>query len=176
MDNSLFVENTPIAFIASFIILVFLLWRIKPDSFHQISWHSFAIASAIFWGILATALISLTWSFYYKYFVPDWYQFIGPIGAVILYAILGLVFRWAAIHLPGNPTLWFCILGGLESIPEHAVGIYRFNILEIPMLAGSSAISIFIFAFFEYVIYWGIVLILAVGVDRVIKSIKKSWS
>lgn len=173
MDNLLFVENTPIAIAASFLILVLLIWRIKPETFRRISWQAFAIASAIFWGILAAILISLTWNFYYEYFVPDWYRYAAPIGAVVLYSIFGLVIRWAAIHLPGNPTLWFCLLGGLESIPEHAVGIYRYDILEIPMLAGSSALSIFIFAFFEYVIYWGVVLILAFVVDQVIKRFKQ---
>lgn len=176
MGDSMFAENTPIAIAASFAIVAFLVWRIKPDSFRRIPWQAFGIASAIFWGIFAALLISLTWNFYYMYLVPDWYIYAAPIGAVVLYSNISIFIRWASIRLPGNPTLWFCLFGGLEALPEHAIGIYRFDILDIPMLAGSSEMSLFIFAFFEYVIYWGIVLGLTLGTDRVLRNIKGSIS
>ena len=68
--------------------------------------------------------------------------------------------------------LWFCALGGLEAIPEHLVGIYRLDILEIYLLHGSMADDILIFAYFEYVVYWSIVLILALIIDRLIRVIQ----
>jgi hypothetical protein len=169
MANSPFLENTPVAIAASLAIVGLLTWRLKPSAFRAMSWQSFGISASLFWGIFAAVIISFAWNFYYQHFVPDWYRFAAPIGALTLYSLLGLFFRWGSVRLPGNPTLWFCILGGLESVPEHAVGIYRFDILEVPVLAGSSAASIFIFAFFEYVFYWGVVLALAIGVDRLLQ-------
>jgi hypothetical protein len=84
----------------------------------------------------------------------------------VVYPLAALLFRWIALRLPGNPVLWFCLLGGLESIAEHAVAIYRLNILRIPILRGSTAAAIFLFAFFEYVVYWGAALWLSLLVDR----------
>jgi hypothetical protein len=138
--------------------------------FRTLSWHSIGIGAALFWSILAVILISATWQAYYSHFVPRWYFFVTPVGVVFLYSLIGIFLRWAALRIPGSPVIWFCALGGLEAIPEHAVGIYRFNILEIPLLEGSSAFSIFLFAFFEYVLYWGIVLVLSIGVERVIRA------
>lgn len=172
----MFAENTPIAMAASFATAAFLVWRIKPDSFRRIPWQAFGIASAIFWGIFAAILISLTWNFYYMHFVPDWYRYAAPVGAIVLYSMFSIFIRWASLRLPGNPTLWFCFLGGLEALPEHAVGIYRFDILDIPMLAGSSESSLFLFAFFEYVFYWGVVLVLTLGTDWALRNLKGSLS
>lgn len=123
--------------------------------------------------MFAALLITMSWEIYYGYFAADWYRFVAPAGALLLYALIGIFLRWAAISLPGHPVLWFCALGGLEAIPEHLVGIYRFEILSIPVLKDSSAISILIFAYFEYVVYWSIVLLLVIGVSRLIEPLQK---
>lgn len=170
MSDQVVVENTPFAIAAALLVVGLLVWRLKPSGFHSLSWQSVGLAAALFWGALAALMIAYAWSFYYRLFVPPWYRFAAPLGALGLYAALGIFFRWAALRLPGNPVVWFCLLGGLESIPEHAIGIYRFEILALPILQGSSAASIFIFAFFEYMFYWGLVLGLAVGVDRLLRA------
>lgn len=173
MSDRLIAENTPIAAVAALIIVGLLVWRLKPAAFRSISWQTIGVASALFWGLLAFLLISNAWGVYYSLFTPSWYRFAAPLGAVIIYALVGITFRWAALQLPGNPVIWFCLLGGLESIPEHTIAIYRFDILQIPILQGSSATSIFIFAFFEYAIYWGLALALAVGIDRLLRLLHK---
>lgn len=166
MENSLFAENTPWAIAISLATTGLLVWRLKAAGFRALSWQALGIAAGVFWGALAWLLIAFSWDFYYQFFAPAWYRWGAPLEAVFLYAALGLFLRWAAGKLPGNPVLWFCLLGGLESIPEHAIGIFRFGILEIPALQGSSPGSIFLFAFFEYTVYWGIVLGLAAVLDR----------
>jgi hypothetical protein len=90
-----------------------------------------------------------------------------------LYFLLGLLLRWAALRLPGNPIISFCLLGGLESVPEHAIAIYRFHILQIPFLQDTTAAAIFILAYFEYVVYWSLALCLAIAVDRLLSHIRK---
>jgi hypothetical protein len=174
MSEQLFLENTPIAIILAFVLVGLLVWRLKPSNFSSTSWQSIGVAGGLFWGILAAVMVSVAWESYYSEFVPSWYRFAAPTGAVLLYSMLGIALRWVAIRLPGNPVAWFCLLGGLESVPEHAVGIYRFHILELPILQGSSAVSIFIFAYFEYVIYWSIALVMAVGVDRLRRALRRS--
>lgn len=166
MPQALIAENTPFAAGAALLLLSLLAWRVTPAAFRSLSWKSVGAASALFWGALAAVLLTYAWEFYYSQFAPSWYRFAAPLGAIALYALLGVGIRWAALRLPGHPVVWFCLLGGLESIPEHAIGIYRFDILQIPALQGSTAEAVFLFAFFEYVLYWSLALLLALGVDR----------
>jgi hypothetical protein len=169
MMQNLIAENTPIAFILALVTIALLLWRVKISRFCSASWTSFGVASAIFWGILAALLVSFTWKNYYSLFAPRWHRLAAPLGAVVFYSTFALLFRWVSLRLPGNPILYFCLLGGLESVPEHAVAIYRFHILDIPILRGSTPASIFIFAFFEYMLFWGIALMLVFPIDTALK-------
>jgi hypothetical protein len=144
-------------------------WRAKAERFRALSWAAVGLASALFWGLLAIGLRLYFWETYYSYFTPAWSRWLAPLAAV-LYFFIGLLLRWIALHLPGNPAITFLLLGGLESIPEHALGIYRFHILDIPLLEGSPPLSIFLFAFFEYIVYWSIVLGLALLLGRLLPT------
>jgi hypothetical protein len=154
-------ENTPIAIALALLTLALLAWRLKPSAFRSLPSTSIAVASALFWGVFAAILYSVFWDSYYSIFATPANRLFAPIAAAGLYSLIALLLRWLALRLPGNPVLTFPLLGGLESIPEHAIAINRFGILQIPILRGSTPISIFIFAFFEYVVYWGLVLLLA---------------
>ncbi len=145
-----------------------LILRVSPSSFQGITFKAMGISAGLFWGVLASVMIFLFWQTYYSYFAPPWYRVVTPFGAVLFYALVGMGMQWIARRLPGNPVLIFLLLGGLESLPEHAVGIYVFNILSVPILEGSRAHSIFLFAFFEYVLYWGAVLLIALAINKLI--------
>jgi hypothetical protein len=142
-------------------VVSILTWRVKPSLFHSMGCKPTAIASSLFWGILGAILMLVYWKSYYSYFAPGWAPLAIPL-IFIFYLFIGVVLRWLTLKLPGNPVIIFCLLGGIESIPEHMVAIYRDKILEIPMFHGIAAGEIYLFAFFEYVIYWGIVAGLAV--------------
>ncbi|MBX3059828.1 MAG: hypothetical protein KF770_25530 [Anaerolineae bacterium] len=172
MEQQLIAENTPAAVVAAFVLVGLLVWRIKPARFHALSKLSFAIAAALFWGVLAAWLVSFAWDFYYSSFAPGWYRVAAPLGAIIIYPAFALLLRWLALRLPGNAVLVFCLLGGLESILEHAVAIYRFDILQIPFLQENSAGAILLFAYFEYVVYWGATLLLTVGIDWLLRTLR----
>lgn len=129
---------------------------------------SLAIGAALFWGTFAIGMLWGFWDSYYQYFYDDrarkWAW-----TAALLYAAVGLALWWLATHLPGNKILNFLLLGGVESVPEHILGIYVFRILDrVPDLQGISREFIFIFAFFEYIVYWGIVLALALLIQRLL--------
>ncbi len=117
-------------------------------------------AAALFWGIFATILRWSFWESYYRYFAPDWTLWAAPLAA-LFYAAVALVLAWLAARLPGNPGLNFCLLGGLESVPEHLWGIYGAGILRVPILQGINPSLLLVFAFFEYVLYWSVVLVIA---------------
>jgi len=142
-----------------------LAWRVNAARFRSIRWWMFALVSGLFWGVFAFILHWVYWDSYYRYFTPSFVQWLTPV-AMLFYALVGLGIRWLALRLPGHPLVNFCTLGAVESIPEHWIGIYRMHILDIPMFEGVNATSIFIFAFFEYAIYWGVVSLLAVLLDK----------
>jgi hypothetical protein len=173
MLEQLMTRNTPFFCALASIMLGLLVWRFKPVRFRLLSRQAVGIGSGLFWSILAGTLVWFAWDYYYRYYAPSWYRFIIPLGALVFYFVLGLLIRGAALRLPGNPTLTFCLLGGLESIPEHTVAIYRFHILEIPLLQGTGAAAIFIFAFFEYTLFWSLALCLAITVDRLLSNFQK---
>jgi multisubunit Na+/H+ antiporter MnhB subunit len=142
------------------VMALLLAWRIKPSRFRQLTW-ALAGASAIFWSVFGTAMLLFFWDPYYSHFYSGWMRWLAPLNA-LLYGVIGLALWWLSVRLPGNTIVNFCLLGGLESIPEHLWGIYGLDVLDkVPLLQGVSPASVLAFAVPEYVLYWGIVLCLA---------------
>lgn len=159
-------ENTPLFAALAVLALAVAGWRVRPDRFRRISWRWFGLAAALFWGSLATILVLGVWERYYSHFAPAYYRLAAPLASLVIYPLWAALLRWIALRLPGPPALGFCLLGGLQALFEHAIGIYRLNLLEVPMLAGSTPLAIFIFAFCEYIVYWSVVLLLADALAR----------
>ncbi len=157
-----------IAILLAVITVAILTWRIPSSHFRQIRIVIIALAAALFWDALALVLHTVYWDSYYRYFAPDYVNWLTPLAA-LFYFVVGLVLSWLALRLPGNPVVNFCLLGGIESIPEHFLAINRLHILDIPSFQGVSAAEIYFFAFFEYIIYWGIVLMLAVLLANLVR-------
>ncbi len=155
LENSVF-------FIALAVLSLVILTRwIKPGDFRALSWKLIALASALFWSILAILLLIFYWDDYYSFFADSSQRLLIPLAALIVYPLWSVFLRWLALHLPGNPVAAFCLLGGLQAIPEHAIAIYKMRILDIPFLQEATPISIFIFSYFEYLVFWSLVLVLA---------------
>ncbi len=171
MLQELMTKNTAIFLAFALTLVTLLAWRFKSAQFHLLNWQAIGIGSALFWSVFAGVMFWYAWDYYYRYYVSSWDRIIAPLGAIVLYFFLGLLLRWVALRLPGNPTVTFCLLGGLESVPEHAIAIYRFHILQIPLLQGTTAAAIFIFAFFEYTVFWGLALCLAIVVNRLFRHL-----
>jgi hypothetical protein len=124
-------------------------------------------AAALFWGIVAIVALLRFWDLYYHYFYPAWVRYLVPLD-LPLYGVIGLGMWWLAVHLPGPPLLGFVLLGGLEGIAEHLLGIYGFRILDrVPWLRGLAPLPVVVFSFFEYVLYWTLVGWLALGLAQI---------
>jgi hypothetical protein len=137
--------------------------RIDPHLFKRLNW-SIVIGAVIFWMVLGLSLFALTWESFYAKFLPD--PASRSLGRSLLellpYPLIGWLMWWLAMRLPGNPAVNFCLLGGLQSLPEHLWGIYSLGMLDsVPFLHGTSPLSVIIFAIPEYMLYWSSVLWLA---------------
>jgi hypothetical protein len=119
--------------------------------------RSIGIASAIFWGVLASFAIFGFWEIYYQYLYPTWVRWLTPLD-VFLYGAVGLGMWWLASRLQNSPLMWFVPFGGVEGILEHLLGVYGFQILEkVPWLQGVTTLPVVVFSFFEYIFYWTLV-------------------
>ena len=149
------------------VLFVFLLSRwITPARFADLKW-TLVGSAAVFWSAFAIFVVQVFWDSYYRYFFPAWFHSGGVLIYVpILYALFAFMFHWLAFRAPGKPIIIFCLLGGVESLLEHAWGIVGFKILDIPLLQGTSPASILTFSIPEYVFYWCIVISLAVLVQN----------
>jgi hypothetical protein len=122
----------------------------------------------LFWGIVAIIATFGFWDLYYSYFYPSWIRWLVPLD-LLLYGAIGLGIWWLALRLPGPAVMWFALLGGVEGILEHVLGIYGLRILErVPWLQGLAPLPILIFSFFEYALYWTLVAWLGLGLTRLI--------
>jgi hypothetical protein len=165
LSNQLWTDSI-IAFLIDAVFILFLAWRIKRNRFRELKWV-LAGTAAVLWSIFGILLVSAFWEMFYQYFYPGWMRSGGILLFVpLVFGLLALAFHWCSLHLPGNPILNFCLLGGLESVLEHVLGIYGLKILEIPMLQGASPASILAFSFPEYIFYWCIVIGIAALIQK----------
>jgi hypothetical protein len=142
--------------------LPFLLRKLSPLELLQ----PMGIASALFWGILMVLLLFKAWNLYYCFFYPGWVRWIAPLD-IVIYGAIGLGLWWLVAHLTNAPLFWFILLGGLEGMAEHVLGIYGFRILEkVPWLMDVRSLPALVFSFFEYVFYWALVVWLAFGIHE----------
>jgi len=159
--------------VAGLILLLPLAFVYRPAAF-QLSAASLTVASALFWGICATAAILLAWDFYYRYIYPDWSRWLAPFDA-LFYGLVGLGMWWLALRMPGSPVVWFIILGGLEGVAEHIFGIYALHIVEkVPWLVGIAPLPLIIFSFFEYIVYWSLTAWLGLALFKISQALLTS--
>ena len=152
--------------LAGILLLLPLAFIYRSPGFQR-SAGPVTIASAIFWGLCATAALILAWDFYYRYIYPSWARWLAPVDA-LFYGLIGLGMWWLACRLPGIPVVWFVILGGVEGVAEHIIGIYALHILQkVPWLNGVPPVPVTIFSFFEYIFYWTLVAWLALALFKI---------
>src|SRR5574341_1364645 len=137
--------RTAIAAVIGIVMIWFLARSIPAQRFREMKWHITASA-ALLWGSLTAVLMAAFLDSYFAFFKPDWLHWWNPVLAAVFYAVVGLLLWWLAGRSRWNPAAVFCVLGGLWAIPEHLLAVQRFNILDIPLLEGISAIEILVFA------------------------------
>ncbi len=138
-------------------VVSLLAWRVQPHVFRQLPW-AVVIATAIFWGALWTAALRLAWQWFYGYIFPDWAPSVAPSFGLV-YSCIGLTMWFLAWRLPGNPIVSFCRLGSLEGLVSHVWAVYNLGVIDkIPIMHGASPASVFVFAMFEKILYWSIIL------------------
>jgi hypothetical protein len=132
--------------------ILFLARRIQRPRFRQLHWP-IALAAGIFWVSYGLVLFALTWESFYAKFLPNPSNrsLARSMLELLPYPIIGLVLWWLSVRLPGNPAVNFCLLGGVQSLPERLWGIYRLGMMdEVPFLQEAGVASLLAFAVPEH--------------------------
>jgi hypothetical protein len=159
-------------------VLLFLARRIQRPRFRQLHWPV-AFAAGIFWVSYGFVLFALTWESFYAKFLPDPANrsLARSMFELLPYPIIGLILWWLSVRLPGNPAVNFCLLGGVQSLPEHLWGIYRLGMMDkVPFLQEASVASVLAFAVPEYILYWGSILCIAMLIQSSQRRCKNYWA
>ena len=162
--------STAVFAIIGFLLLLPLLF-LYPDADFMQSPRAVIAASGIFWGFLSTIAFRAFWDLYYQHFYPSWVRSLAPLN-FILYAAFGLV-MWSLVNIFNTlPVLVFILLGGVEGVLEHLIGVYGLRVLEkVPVFNALDPAPVFIFSFFEYIVYWSIVAWLAVALTKLVPQV-----
>ena len=143
------------------LLMLLLVYLVKETLFQRLS-KALAITAGLFWCLLYTSMGWWAWDWCYSFLFPGWVYWVIPVYGILI-GPLALGLWWLAKRIPGNPVLIFLLLGGLQSLPGHLHGIYGRGLLEkCPLLRQVSPASALVFGVFEFIIYWSVVLILAV--------------
>ena len=142
-----------------------LAWRINRGTFRRIQW-TLVITSAIFWSALWTWGLATFWDSIYRYVFPAWAHWLIPPIFGLLYAGISLLMRCLAVRLRGNAVVNFCLLGGLWGLLTHVLAVSIGIVSKPPALQGAAPAAAVIFAIFEFIFYWCVILSLAVLLDH----------
>ena len=165
-ETDILISTLIFACLASLLAIPLVLFFRNP-LFAQARWP-ITIASGVLWGLFAVAMVFGFWDLYYRHIFNAWMRWVTPLDS-LFYAAIALGMWWLAGKLPGSAVLWFVLLGGLEGVLEHLLGIYGMGILEkVPWLEGVGVLPVVVFSFFEYTFYWAIVAWLGYGITKVV--------
>ena len=148
--------------------LVGVVARLVPAVRFERLERSVVLVAAVFWfAVWAFALWGPWWDMAYRHVFPEWARAIVPPAYGAMFAVTALGLWWVARKLPGAPAATFCLLGGLVSLPGHLFAFYGRGMLEkVPVLQGVSVASALVFGVFEFIAYWGVILLAAAALGR----------
>jgi len=146
------------------VLISILAWRIKPAAFRRIKW-TLVVVSAIFWSSLWTWGLVTFWDSVYQYVFPAWAHWLIPPIFGLLDAGFCLFIWWAALRLRGYTVVNFILLGGLWGMITHLFAVAIGIVTKPPVLQGASPAAAVIFAIFEFMLYWCVILSVAGFLD-----------
>jgi hypothetical protein len=150
------------------LLLAVVIRLVPPARFGRLKWGVTAAAGVFWFAVWLYAMWGPWWSQVYHYVFPEWVRPVLPPAYALMFAAIALGCWSLARRVRRNPALAFCLLGGLVSFPGHAWGIWGRGLLEKPALfQDASPASALTFGFFEFIVYWSAIVLVAALVDRV---------
>lgn len=172
VTTSLLFQCSAVVALLDGIFLFGLNKLIKPELFLKLKWV-LILWTGLVWSGIWWMVLFYFWESVYHFVFPPWSRAWLPIGFALLMAGASLLFWNVAKSNTRRPIQIFCLLGGAWGICTHTWAIYRGIMTKPPMLQGASPWAALIFAFFEYIFYWCIIVSLAALTGRIAGLITK---
>ena len=137
-----------------------LIWRVSEETFRRLKWPLVIAAALVWYGIWAWA-IGKFWETVYSYVFPAWARTWVPWIAFVVAGAVAFGLWTLAIQVKGRAVLTYCLCGGVLGSLTHIWAVTRGIVTQPPMLQGASPLAAVVIAFFEYIFYWGTILVLA---------------
>ena len=150
------------------ILLLAVVVRLVPLArFGRLKWGVTAAAGVFWFGVWLYVMWGPWWAQVYHFVFPEWARPVLPPAYALMFAAIARGFWSLARRSARRPALAFCVLGGLVSFPGHAWGIWGRGMLQkSPLFQDASPASALAFGFFEFIVYWSGILLVAALIDR----------
>jgi hypothetical protein len=146
------------------IYVPFLVRRVDEASFRRLKVPLVVAAALVWFGIWSWAIGNF-WETVYSYVYPAWAQMWIP-GIAFAGAGLMAFGLWAlAFRVRRHIVLTFCLMSGALGSLTHIWAVWRGIVTKPPMLQGASPLAAVVFAFFEYQLYWCVILTMSKIMD-----------
>ncbi len=149
-----------------------LAWRVSAETFRRLKWNLVVAAAVIWFGIWSWAIGNF-WETVYSYVFPAWAQTWTPWIAFFSAGAVAFLFWTLAVRTGVRAVPIYCLLSGILGSLTHLWAVYRGVVAKPPMLQGASPLAAIVFAFFEYILYWCVILTLAAFADWVQTKLAK---
>ncbi len=152
------------------VFIPLLVWFVPREDFRRVKW-SLVIAAALIWYGIWNWAIGNFWETVYSYLFPAWAQMWTPWIAFIAAGTVAHVMWMLTVRIKQNQILAYCLLSGIMGSLTHIWAVYRGVVTKPPMLQGASPFGAVTIAFFEYMFYWCIILLIAKLMDWIQRKI-----
>jgi hypothetical protein len=160
ITTELLYRGTLILALIDALYILLLIWHVNEAAFRRLKWPLSIAAAFVWFGIWSWAIGNF-WETVYSYIFPAWMERWAPWIAFVVAGAVAPGLWTLALRAQRNPVLTFCILSGLLGSATHVWAVQRGIMTKPPMLQGASPVAAVVFAFFEYILYWCTILVLA---------------
>ncbi len=147
-----------------------LTWRIKPTLFIQLK-TTIILTTAVFWGLLWFWVLRVYWETVYRYLFPEWLRWPLPMIQAVLTALIASLAWRLSWKTPWNPLIVYCLLGGVWGILSHIWAVYMGVVDRPPVLQGASPLAAIGIAFFEFMFYWCVIILISAVLHSIWRAI-----
>lgn len=157
LTNEIFWWSTLVAAVVDSGFAFLLVKSVKRERLHALKGKLVVIALVCFTLLWCWAIDNF-WENVYRYVFPEGLRWFLPPAQGVLTAIIMYVIWRLALNFSGNAVANFCLLGGAWGAITHTWAVYRGIVAKPPMFQGVHPVPVIIFATFEFVFYWCLML------------------
>jgi hypothetical protein len=141
-------------------LLTFLILTIKTPAFIQLR-RALSVVTALAFGAIWAWAMSCFWMSVYGYIFPAWSRWLLPLVQAILTGTIAWLATGWALRMAGPSVLTYCLIGGCWGVFGHVLALVLGIASKPPVLQGAGPGAIIFIAFFEFIFYWSVIVLLS---------------